>query len=136
MKTIQILPLLGLLLVSLACSSDDDADDTETPSTQNLLTTGIWYQESKSPGGFSDCEKNSSVAFATDGTVRIESFEEEAGSCEAQTPETASYTLNGATLVFTAGPETFSATINSISSEMLSVTDDEGATVVFDRTQG
>lgn len=136
MKTIKTISILGLLFLSFACSDNNDDDNlSETQKTENLLTSGKWYLESKTPNDFSACEKNGSLQFNDDGSIVQEDFEENSGICEADTV-TAIYTLNGSTLVITFGSETVSATINSISESELSLTDSSGDIILLDRTQG
>ncbi|MEO9513107.1 MAG: lipocalin family protein [Flavobacteriaceae bacterium] len=136
MKTIKTISVLGLLFLSFACSDNNDDDDlTEMQKTENLLTSGKWYLESKTPNDFSACEKNGSLQFNDDGSIVQEDFEENSGICEADTV-TATYTLNGSTLVITFGSETVSATINSISESELSLTDSSGDIILLDKTQG
>ena len=131
MKTVKTIAILCLLFLTYSCSSSDD-DSSETPSTENLLTSGIWYLESKTPGSFTACEKKSSFEFKTDNTAVIANFEVNSGTCEAIQPVTGTYTLNGSSLVLTRGSETISTTINSITSNELSLTDP----ILFDKTQG
>jgi hypothetical protein len=136
MRTIKTISFLSILVLSFACSNNSDDDITETKATEDLLTSGKWYQESKTPGSFSDCEKNSSFQFNDDGSLEQESFEENSGACEVVDINTATYTLNGSSLVISFGSDTISATINRITASELSVTDSNGDTVLFDKTQG
>ena len=135
-KHIATVLLTLVYLFALSCSSDDDSSGDNMPTTSELLTASIWYQESRSPGTLSDCEKNSSFKFNTDNTVTVESFNDNAGPCESEGILNATYVLNGMTITITLGTDVIIATINSISETELSVTDSEGETVVFDKTQG
>ncbi|MBD1260094.1 lipocalin family protein [Maribacter polysiphoniae] len=137
MGTIKTIGVLGLLMLSFACSnSDDDNDSPETPSTANLLISGKWYLESKTPNDFSACEKNGSLQFHDDGSVEQENYEENSGTCEATDLNSATYTLSGSSLVITFGSDTITTTINSITDSELSITDSNGDTIILDKTQG
>lgn len=136
MKTIKILAIILFSALTFSCSSDDDSSSGDEPTTLELLTTGTWYLESKTPNDFSDCEKNSSFKFNTDNTLNAESFEDGTGTCESDGVVNTTYTLTGDTLVIIFGSDTITATINSISDTILNITDDEGDTIVFDKTQG
>ncbi|WP_422105329.1 lipocalin family protein [Winogradskyella sp.] len=135
-KKIVIVLLISICICALSCSSDDDSSGDNMPTTSELLTASVWYQESRSPGTLSDCEKNSSFKFNTDNTVTVESFSDNSGPCESEGILNATYTLNGLTITITLGTDVIIATINSISETELSVTDNQGETVVFDKTQG
>ena len=65
MKTFKTLSLAFLFLLTLNCSSDDDNnDDGQQLSMIELLNTGRWYQESKTPGSFTACEKKTYLEFS------------------------------------------------------------------------
>ena len=130
-----LLGMLSMVLI-LSCSSDDDGSNGNNPSTRDLLTADTWYQESFTPGNFSACEKNTSFKFNTDNTIMVESYDDGSGTCESQGIVESTYTLNDLTITLILGGDTIVATINSISETMLSVTDDEGSTIIFDKTQG
>ncbi len=138
MKLLQSILSLTIIVTVFSCSSDDDSSSGggNTATTAELLTTGIWYQESRTPDDFTDCEKNSSVKFNTDNTISVESFSDDTGTCESEGTDSATYALNGMSLTITIGTEVITATINSISETSLNITDDEGDTIVFDKTQG
>lgn len=137
MRTIKTIGILGLLFLSFACSDNNDDDNlSETEKTENLLTSGKWYLESKTPNDFSACEKNGSLQFNDDGSIVQENFEENSGTCEVADTTTATYTLSGSSLVITFGSEMILATINSISESELSLTDSSGDVIILDRTQG
>lgn len=136
MKAIKILTVLSFLLLIVSCSSDDDSSSGTTPSTTELLTTSTWYQESKTPGSFSECEKNTSIKFNTNNSVVVEAYDDGTGTCESLGANSATYTLNGTSLTITVGSDIITANIDSISSSMLTITDEDGETVVFDKTQG
>lgn len=136
-KLLKPMTIIFLSILTFSCSSDDDSSsggDTET--TAELLTAGTWYQESRTPGSFTDCEKNTSVKFNTNNTVIVENFSDDTGTCESQGAESATYALNGMSLTITIGTEVIDATINSITETSLNITDDAGDTIVFDKTQG
>lgn len=135
MKLIKSINILGLLFMAFSCSSSDD-DSSDTSSTENLLTSGKWYLEFKTPDDFSACEKNGSLQFNDDGSVLQENFEENSGTCEGADTAMATYTISGSSLVITFGSDVISATINSISASELSLTDSNGDTIVLDKTQG
>ena len=136
MKTCNRLSFLLILLLTFSCSSDDDSSSGDTPTTAELLTSGRWYLESKTPGGFTDCEKNSSFKFNTNNTVDVDFYDDDAGPCQPEGIINTAYSLNGNTLNITFGSESSVVTINSISETTLNVTDDVGDTIIFDRTQG
>ena len=137
MKQFKWIGLIGLVLLSVSCSNDDDSSDSgDMPTTQELLTTGTWYQESKSPGDFTDCEKNSSFNFKTDNSLDFEAFDDSSGPCESVGIVTTTYSLSGMTVTITFGSDVETATIVSISESTLVVMDGSGDTITFDRTQG
>lgn len=136
MNVLKTLSIVSLILFTFSCNSDDDSSSENTPSTLELLITGKWYLESKTPGGFSDCEKNSSFKFYTNNTVDVENFDDSSGPCETQGTVNSTYSLTGSTLTIELGPDTVTATINSISETTLNVTDNVGDTIVFDKVQG
>ncbi|WP_299278183.1 lipocalin family protein [uncultured Psychroserpens sp.] len=136
MKTHNLFGLLLILLLTFNCSSDDDSSSGDTQTTAQLLRSGTWYLESKTPGDFTDCEKNSSFKFNTNNTVDVDSYDDASGPCESEGVVSATYSLSGNTLNIVIGGETITATINSISETTLNVTDDVGDTIVFDKTQG
>nr|WP_321237165.1 lipocalin family protein [uncultured Psychroserpens sp.] len=136
MKTFKQLSLFVLALLTFNCSSDDDSSSGGTLTTAELLTSARWYLESKTPGDFTDCEKNTSFKFNTDNTVDVDSYEDDSGPCESQGVISSTYSLSGNTLTIDLGGDSITATINSISETLLNVTDDIGDTIVFDRTQG
>ena len=137
-KTIKILQVVIISILTFSCSSDDDSSSGggDTATTAELLTSSTWYQESRTPGNFTDCEKNTSVKFNTNNTVIVETFSEDTGTCESQGADSAAYVLNGMSLTITIGTEVITATINSISQSSLNITDNQGDTIVFDKTQG
>jgi hypothetical protein len=136
MKTIQSLFCICTLLCLISCSSSETDDSDEVLSTQELLTSGKWYQESQSPGSFSPCEKNTSFQFNTDGSVIIEGYNETSGSCQLENTLTASYTLSGLSLTVSLGSETISATVENISTTELTLSESTGAMTVFDKIKG
>ncbi|MDT0557089.1 lipocalin family protein [Ichthyenterobacterium sp. W332] len=135
-NSIKLITVFCLSVLLSACSNDDDSSSGDQQTTLELLTSDTWYQESRTPGTFTDCEKNSSFKFNSNNTLNVESFEDDAGTCESTGMVSATYTLSGDDLTIMLGPDTIMATINSVSETTLSVTDDEGETVVFDKTQG
>ncbi|WP_460218461.1 lipocalin-like domain-containing protein [Psychroserpens sp. MEBiC05023] len=136
MKTIKQLGILLLLLLTFNCSSDDDSSSGDTLTTAELLTSAKWYLESKTPGDFSDCDKNTSFKFNTNNTVNVDSYTNDSGPCESQGVISTTYSLSGNTLTIDFGGDSIIATINSISETTLNITDDIGDTIIFDKTQG
>ncbi|EDP71935.1 hypothetical protein FBALC1_12577 [Flavobacteriales bacterium ALC-1] len=138
MKLLKTLTIILFSILTFSCSSDDDSSggDNDMPTTAELLTTGTWYLQSKTPGSFSDCEKNSSFKFNANDTVDVESFDDSSGNCESQGVVNTAYTQNGNNLTITLGSDTIMATINSISETTLNITDDIGDTIMFDKIQG
>ena len=131
--------LLTAMLLSLfvftSCSNNDDSDGSNQATNKELLISGKWYNESKSPGTYTDCEKNGYVEFKTNGSVIIESFEVGI-TCASLGAVTATYTLtNDVNIELTLGEEMVTAVIQSISSTELTITSD-GETLVFDKTPG
>ncbi|MGD1946728.1 MAG: lipocalin family protein [Croceivirga sp.] len=132
-----LLYLLSIIVWSCSKNNDDNGSDTlSIEEIEGLLTSGKWYQESKMPGSFSDCEKNISFQFNSDSSLIFDNYDDGNGTCEPQTPVTASYTLNDSALHLTLGGSNVSASINSISDTELSITDFNGDMVTFDRIQG
>ena len=137
MKTLKRICLIGLVLLVYGCSnSDDDSSSSMQATTAELLTSGKWYFQSKTPGTYSSCEKRGYINFMSNGNLIIESFEESSGTCESLGQETATYTVtNDRNLTIVIGSDSQSAVIESISEDKLTLeTDDE--TVVFDKTEG
>ncbi len=134
MKTLKIFPYLIIIFNLCSCNSDDDG--SSNGDTEDLLTDSTWYQESRSPEAFSDCEKNGSFKFNNDNTLDIESFNDDSGTCESLETISVAYELSSMMLTIPIDSEIITATINSISESSLSVTDSEGDTIIFDKIQG
>lgn len=136
MKTVKTLISLCIAAsLCYSCSSDDD-EGGQTLSNQEFLTMGTWYQESKAPGSYSACEKKSAISFKTNGTATLAFHEDNNGSCEAQPIISGEYTLTGDALTITAAEQTLKATLKSVTEELLTLLDENGATLVFDKTSG
>ena len=134
MKTIC---LICLVLFTFSCNkSDDDSSDSVELTTEELLNSGKWYQESNGSGSNTACEKKGYVQFMSNGDFVINSYEDNSGSCESLGTTTATYTLsNNKNIVITFGIETLTATILSISDIELTLETEE-ETLVFDKTEG
>lgn len=134
MKTIC---LIYLVLITFSCNkSDDDSSESIQLTTEELLTLGKWYQESKDPGTYTACEKNGYIQFISNGDFVINSYDDNTGSCESLGVTNATYTLtNNMNIIITLGLETLEATIVSISESELTLEAD-GETLVFDKTEG
>ena len=135
-KTLKSIAIVLLLILTFSCSSDDDSSSNNTPTTAELLRSGTWYLESKTPGSFNDCEKMTSFKFNANNTVDVDSYDDDSGTCESEGVVNTSYTLNGITLTIVLGTDTIVSTINSISETTLNITDAIGDTIVFDKIQG
>lgn len=140
MKTQKVLFVLALCLalLNLNCNSDDDDGSSSQPTNMELLTSGKWYFESKTPGSYNDCEKNGYIQFMDNGTLILDVFEEDAGTCVSLGAVTANYTLtNDVNLTLTLGTDTESAVISAISATSLTVNNtDTGEVIIFDKTAG
>ncbi len=136
MNVLKTLNIVCLILFAFSCNSDDDSSSEIAPSTLELLTNGKWYLESKTPGGFSDCEKNSSFKFNANHTVDVENFDDSSGPCDTLGTVNSTYSLSGSVLTIELGSDSVTATINSISETNLNVTNNVGDTIVFDKVQG
>lgn len=137
MKTISRICLICLLLISFSCSnSDDDSGSSAQPTTMEMLTSGKWYFESKTPGSYSSCEKKGYIQLMSNGTFVLVSFDDDSGTCESLGENTGTYTLsNNTNLNLVIDSETISAVINSISEEEL-ILETGGETLVFDTSEG
>lgn len=139
MKLLKTLAVILMSILGVSCSSDDDSSsdgNSSTPTTAQRLTAGIWYLESKTPGGFTDCEKNSSFNFKTDNTIEVESFVDNSGACESDGIINSTYSLSNNNLIIDFGGDSITATINDISSNTMTITDSDGDVIDFDKTQG
>ncbi|MDC8001607.1 lipocalin family protein [Aequorivita todarodis] len=139
MKTLRTFAFACLALVAFSCSKDDDSSSNTPPKTNlELLTSGKWYQESKTPGNYNACEKKTYLLFKTDGTMTLESFDEDSGTCISSGINNGTYTLtNNKNLSITIGPDSINAVILSISESELKVRNDQDTeTLVFDKTEG
>lgn len=138
MKTLKKISILCLLIITFNCSSDDDSSGSQPAemTTAEKLTNGKWYQESRTPGSFTDCEKNVSFNFKANGTVSVESFDDTSGMCESGGLLSATYSLNGNNLTIDFNGDIIMATINNITSSTMTITDSEGDVIIFDKTQG
>lgn len=122
-----------------ACKSDDDSVQGLPSEIEvlTLLTSGKWYQESIQSGSFTSCEKNTNIEFTLNGTVFVESFDDENGPCESDGPESGVYTLtNNREITITSDNILLSLVIDLITAELLVITTDEGETITLDRVQG
>jgi hypothetical protein len=130
MQTAKSVLLIMFIALFVGCSNDDNGK-----SNLQLLTSGKWYNESKSPGTYTDCEKKGYIQFMTNGDVVIESFEDGI-TCASLGAVMATYILtNDVNLEVTLGTEMESAVIQSISETELTLSSN-GEILVFDKTQG
>lgn len=137
MKILNRICLICLMLLAYSCNkSDDDSDSATQLTTAELLTTGTWYFESKTPGTYTSCEKKGNIQFMVNGNLTLESFDESSGTCESLGQDTATYTLtNNSNLTIVFGSDSQSAVIKAISEDELTLETDE-ETLVFDKTEG
>ncbi len=139
MKVLLKLSTLCIIVIAFSCSSDDDNgnDGQEDLNVGNLLRSGKWYQESISPGGISDCEKNTNIEFNENGDFFIETFDDDTGPCKSSGLETGTYTLtNNRDISIMAGTEVINVVIDAITAQLMTVTTSDGETVTFDKVQG
>ncbi|WP_299335808.1 lipocalin family protein [uncultured Psychroserpens sp.] len=137
MKTFIKLSVSITLLFAFGCSNNDDgnSNDGGEQSTLELLVSGRWYQESKTPGSFSTCEKSSYIEFSNETDIALHFYNDDSGPCESEGVVNANYNLSGNTLEINVPDGTVTANIVSISEDELIVTA-EDETVVFDKTEG
>jgi len=136
MKTCKLLCILTLVLLTFNCSSDDDSG-LNPATVQALLTSGKWYQESRMPGSYTDCEKLSYVQFFNNGNFNLESFIDEEEDCTSLGIIAATYTLaNDMTITINFEGDNLPVEIVSISENLLTITTAENETLVFDKTEG
>ncbi|WP_204345621.1 lipocalin family protein [Psychroserpens algicola] len=137
MKTIKHLGLLILALLTINCSGDDDNNSDGELTVRELLISGKWYNESVTPGSYTDCEKMSYIQFSNNGTFTIENFEIIADNCESSGINTASFTLtNNTDITISFEGDTINAEIISITENLLTINSDNDETVVFDKIEG
>ncbi len=138
MEVLKKIGIICLVIFVCACSSDDDSggDMQGNIDITSLLQSGKWYQESISPGSFSDCEKNTYVEFTDNGDFFLETFDDDSGPCESSGLNTGTYTRMSNDITITVGSEVINVQIDSISQEFLTVTTSDGETITFDKTQG
>ena len=135
MRTFKLFSIIVLAMLALNCSSDDDNSSQATVA--ELLASGRWYQESRTPGSYTDCEKRSYIQFNSNGSFMLESFEDDGDDCVSLDVMTATYTLtNDVSILITFDGGVLSAEIVSISEDLLTVTSSENETLVFDKTEG
>ncbi len=137
MKTLKTLCLVCLAVLTFSCNKDDDSSETPQTTNLELLTSGKWYQESRTPGTYSTCEKSTYLLFISDGTLKLESFDENSGNCQSNGVLSGTYTLtNNTALKLIFGEDSINAIINSISENELTIKTDQNETLVFDKTEG
>ena len=138
MKKLKAITLICLAILTFSCNKDDDSSETQEATNLELLTSGKWYQESKTPGTTTSCEKKTNLLFKTDGTLKLEIFEETSGSCQSLGIETLTYTLtNNVDLTLTFGTDTLNLVILSITETQLNIRNDQDDEIlVFDKTEG
>ena len=138
MKILKKLSCICLLIIAYNCSSDDsNEEDTNQPTVQELLVSGKWYNQSRTPGAnYTDCEKNGYIEFNADGSFKLESFDDSSGLCESLGLNMATYVLsNNRDILISFGTEEFSVIINSITQGILEVTSSDGETLTFNKSQ-
>ncbi|MEM5564283.1 lipocalin family protein [Psychroserpens sp. AS72] len=136
MKTFKTLSILLVTFILFSCSSDDD-NNSQQQSTQELLTSGKWYQESRTPGSYTICDKVSYIQFTTNNNFELESFEENGDDCISLGLMTATYTLTeNMTIEISFEGELISTEIIGISAQELTLLTSENETLVFDKTEG
>ncbi|MEY8847644.1 lipocalin family protein [Psychroserpens sp. XS_ASV72] len=138
MTVLKRLGIICLVLLTSACSSDDDSggDMQGDINVASLLQSGKWYQESITPGSFTDCEKNTNIEFNDNGAFFLESFDEDSGPCASTGVETGTFTRMNNDISITVGATVINVVIDSISQESLTVTTSDGDTITFDKVQG
>ena len=137
MKTFNRICLICLILLAYSCNkSDDDSQSAMQATTEELLTSGKWYFESKTPGSYTSCEKSGYIHFLANGSITLESFDESSGTCESLGVVMATYTVtNNVNLTIEFGSDVQTAVIDSISEEALTL-EIENETLNFDKTEG
>ena len=138
MEILKKFGIVCLVLLVCACNSDDDSggDMQGDIDAGSLLRSGKWYQESITPGSFTDCEKNTSIEFSENGDFFIEVFDDEPGPCASTGLEAGTYTRMNNDITITVGSEVINVEIDFISQESLTVTTGNGETITFDKVQG
>jgi len=138
MKHLKLWGFLAIAIVMSNCSKEDDGASQMT--NQQLLVSGKWYQESKTTGTVSACDKKSYIEFMSNGTMSAATFEDSSGSCTSSGINSATYTLtNNVNIKITFGTDVIDAVIKSITATKLTIdTQDNGqpSTQVFDKTEG
>ncbi|WP_067146126.1 lipocalin-like domain-containing protein [Pseudotamlana agarivorans] len=137
MKILKTICFACLIIFAPSCSNDDNGDSSEK-TTRELLTTGKWYQESKSPGSFTDCEKNGYVEFMDNGDAIVDIYDDFSGTCESLGAIIAEYTLsNNIKITITFGADVTEINIEEISDDELVLKNvNDGEIIRFDRTPG
>lgn len=137
MKTLKQISILLLIVLTFNCSNDDDGNSGEIATVRELLTSGKWYQESRTPGSYTDCEKMGYVQFMTNNIFTLENFGSNGGDCTSLGLNTATYILTeNMTIEISFEGEILSTEIIVISTQELTLLTSENETLVFDKTEG
>ena len=137
MKLFKTLSILLSTLIIFSCSGDDDNNSQEQQTVQELLTSGKWYQESRTPGSYTDCEKMGYVQFMTNNNFTLENFENNGDDCTSLGLMTATFTLSENTTIEIAFEgDIISTEILEISTQELTLLTSENETLVFDKIEG
>ena len=141
MKTRYKICILSIVILTFSCNKGDDDSDSQQQQEQTtieLLTSGKWYFESKTPGAYTACEKRGYIQFMENGNLVLNSFDDGSGTCESLGEITATYILtNNRSLTLIFEPDNQSAVIDSISEDEFKITNsNNGEKIVFDKTEG
>ncbi|RMA57177.1 lipocalin family protein [Ulvibacter antarcticus] len=132
MKTLKILTLAFLTLMSVSCSKNDDTDNTpvqEDPvelTTADLLVSGKWFVNGISGTSLDSCEQQTYFHFIDSNTLIVESFGLNGGVCESNTLNTYDYSLANPLINIQNGATSVLFEIEFISETQLVLSTDSG----------
>ena len=137
MKTLKIVAIAFLSILSFSCSNDDDSSNNTLPTTLDLLTSGTWYFESKSQAGYTACQKESSIDFMVDGSTIIKIVEESMDGCELVETINTNYILDASTITINFVDDIlFGIVTYDASLQTLIITENGGGFIILDKVQG
>ena len=136
-NSFKLVTLLCMVSLTYSCSNDDDASGSATPTTLELLTSNTWYFESKSQGNYSECQKESSFDFMPDGSIAVNFVDDLLEVCVYYGTINTTYTLDGLNIDIDLDQDSIIGIMAyDPSLETLTIINDDGDFIVFDKIEG